>query len=68
LFSYDSIIAFSAQTPPDAIHPSKNQEYSIGVSKRNKVGEKIVKPKKNPTQVDVHIIQEISPEKNSAKG
>ena len=26
------------------------------------------KDKKNPTQVDVHIIQEISPEKNSAKG
>jgi hypothetical protein len=53
-----------AQTPPEANSPSKNQEILIGVIKKALIGEKIVNPKKNPTQVLVHIIQAIKPDKN----
>ena len=64
LFSNHSIIEFTAHTPPDANSPSKNHEIHVGVSYKKLVGENKVRLKKNPTHVDVHIIQEIKPEMN----
>jgi hypothetical protein len=58
------MIEFTAHTPPEANSPSKNHEIHVGMSYKKLVGENTVRPKKNPTHVDVHIIQEIRPETN----
>jgi hypothetical protein len=55
LFSYHSIISIQlAQTPPDAIHPSKNQEYSIGVCKEIKWVRKIAQTLEIPNPRLMH--------------
>ena len=58
------MIALIAHTAPDAKQPSKNHEIIVLVPNKKFVGEIRKIPKKNPTQVDVHIIQEINPEMN----
>jgi hypothetical protein len=53
-----------AQTAPEANIPSKNHAIFGLVPKRYINGENATNPKKNPTQVDVHIIQLKSSDKN----
>jgi hypothetical protein len=57
-------MAFIAHTAPEARSPSKNHEMSFVSSKYSLVGEYKKPPKKNPTHVLQHIIQEIMPEMN----
>ena len=54
--------ALIAHTAPDANKPSKNHEIYGLVPKNWYVGENKTVPKKNPTQVEQHIIQDMIPE------
>ena len=62
------MIEFIAHTAPDANIPSKNMEYHSLVPNKVFVGEKNVNDKKNPTHVEVHIIQDIKSDINLKKG
>ena len=54
--------ALIAHTAPDANKPSKNHEMYGLVPKNWYVGENKTAPKKNPIQVEQHIIQDKIPE------
>jgi hypothetical protein len=60
-------MAFIAHTAPEANIPSKNNPNAGCNPIKNVKGEKN-KLIKNPTQVDVHITQLISPDKNLKSG
>jgi hypothetical protein len=62
--SNHSTIELIAHTHPDANNPSKNHDTWLLQPKCILVGEYTANPKKNPTQVLVHIIQDNKSEKN----
>ena len=62
--SNHSTIELIAHTQPDANNPSKNHDTCLSQPKNKLLGEYNTNPKKNPTQVLVHIIQDNKSEKN----